>query len=259
MTQADIEAAAAVAAQHCREVCRDYHMTRPYFVASGVRMGPSRDSKIMRPLLQRFAPTGARVLIAGAADAGLASFVWESLSDRQPAITVIDQCETPLILTQRYAAGRAVEIATRPVDILRLEDMERYDLIVAHLVFSFIEPDHRPGALARLSRALAPGGSLVVAAPRSRASAEGRSSRNKLDEVLQGLEAHGFSLPAQSDHLLAAMQRELGASPAPAATLASLEPLFASAGLALDETVDAVSEGTEGRVRRRVYLVLRRA
>jgi len=258
MTQTDIDDAVAIAAEHCRQGCRDYHLTRPYFVASGVRMGPARDSAVMRPLLRRLAPAGARILIAGAADAGLFGFVWDSLADRHPAITVIDQCETPLILTRRFAARHGVPIKTKAIDILLLDDAERYDLIIAHLVFNFIEPDQRPAALARLGRALVPAGKLVVAA-RSQQAGETRSSRTKVADVLLGLEANGFALPGESDGLLAAMQRELAPSPVPPATVATLEPLWASAGLALAETVDASSVGADARARRRAYLVLQRA
>ena len=58
LTQQQVDRAYGLALLHCGS-CRDYHLTRPFFVAAGIR-GVERDRPLFVPLLQKFVcPRGA--------------------------------------------------------------------------------------------------------------------------------------------------------------------------------------------------------
>jgi SAM-dependent methyltransferase len=235
--RSDVDEAYALALTHCAE-CRDYHLTRPYLVASGVRGGAAGDREAMAPLLDEFAPPGARILIAAAADATLLSFVLDEIGPRTPAITVADQCPTPLILCRHLAERRAANVQTLEADIVTGDLGGPYDLIIAHAVLPFIAPQDRTAFLANLARRLAPGGHLLLAYPTQPSTLH---SSGFVDKVLSGLAARDINLPDPPAPLLDALHR-LVAAPARDfdGDALDLDALMHNSGLRAERVVDLV-------------------
>jgi 2-polyprenyl-3-methyl-5-hydroxy-6-metoxy-1,4-benzoquinol methylase len=241
---------------HCGE-CRDYHISRSCLKFGGVERGPERDRELFAPLLARNSPIGARVLIAGAADAGLLDFVLKTIGPRNPKITVVDLCKTPLILCEKLAAAHSVEIETRVANLVNVGDVGTFDVIIAHLVLPFIAAEHRRDFLANLATMLAPRGAIISALK----NAKERHRQPVLARLLEAMSARGMEPPEKGTVLFEALRRFEseplwphdvldGASP-------EIEELFASAGLQVVERHDSASSTASKRPPRR-YIVCKR-
>jgi SAM-dependent methyltransferase len=225
--------------------CRDYHMTRAFLKAGGHQLGPERDRAMLAPLLRRLTPPRGRVLIAGAADTGMLDFTLSAIGDLDPQITVLDQCATPLILCERFAEASGVSITTIKADLATAGDGP-FDLIIGHVLMSFVAADQRLAVLRQIARMLAPGGTFLLAVTKPRA----------------GLAARGMRLPGDGSEVTSALQRHLQHhrpdSGGGAAALELIEP----AGLMIAERHNTESErpapGAENRPSR-LYIALRRA
>jgi len=77
-------------------------------------------------------------------------------------ITVVDRCETPLMLNRWYAARAGASIATARADILELREAQAYDAICTHSFLVLFSPEQRRALLARWRGLLRPGGKVVT-------------------------------------------------------------------------------------------------
>jgi SAM-dependent methyltransferase len=155
----------ALADRHCSH-CRNFHALWPYRrlarMCSAAESGAPVIERTLRTLLS---PGGRRVLIAAAADTGLLATVARAGAGLAPDITVVDRCETPLELNRQFAARWSLPLQTRRLDLADLDlqgfDPQRFDVIYANEILQHFAKDQRLDLLARMRRALRPGGHLV--------------------------------------------------------------------------------------------------
>jgi len=143
--------------------CDDrYHVIWPLLRAAGIKgtLRP-REDEILSDVLDRLVGKGARILIAGSADTATFATVGRMAAARAPDFTVLDRCKAPLALIEDFAAKRGMACRTLREDLFELRDEALWDVVLLHYTFQFIAPDRRTDVMARLSRALVPGGTLL--------------------------------------------------------------------------------------------------
>jgi SAM-dependent methyltransferase len=159
-----------MAGRLCRG-CGSFHALWPYLRLARATSAGSEDvtSVIHSVLAEQMAAGRKDVLIAGAADTGVLAMVAGAGAGGPVNIVVLDRCETPLELCRRLAQRWALPIATLHEDLGNLHRPAHFDIVFAHGTLHFFNPDRRVDVLARMRRALRPGGCLVL-----RANAGGR-------------------------------------------------------------------------------------
>lgn len=241
--------APALAAAHCRtdadgRTCAWYHGSWPVLRALGVINSPgSDDDFLLRALAQGIAAGARRVLVSGAADAGMLARVTSVLpAGEDVRISMLDYCRTPLELGRRHAAARGIAIETVCADILDYEDAAGFDLLCTHSFLTFFAPADRQRLLRRWWRLLRPGGRVVTAQ---------RIRPGETDAITRFPPAEIARLADAAERSAQAGGERLGLSPAQARALAlgyasnhrthligsdaELHSLFAGAGFVLDE------------------------
>lgn len=182
----------------CGECC-DYHATWSYVRAAGLRKGAPADTPHLSECLAHLSEP-LSVLIAGSADTGQVAAVANSLSGRRHRITLVDICETPLALCERFAADQSI-----PLTVLRgdIEEAVRYgpfDVVLFHNFLSFLDDEKRHATLASLRPALTKQGRLVIF---QRLAAAEASSGVAFDgaetarQVIEALRLRGIPLPEE--------------------------------------------------------------
>lgn len=144
--------------------CGTYHKLRGILLKAGGLHGGNYDAATLAPFFRRLIFPGARVLIAGSADAGLLRTVLDCVEARPLAITILDLCPTPLTLIDRLQPVPDVSISTQVADLTRPLEMGGFDMIVSHSMLPFVPWERRGLVLDSLRSALAPGGRLIVSA-----------------------------------------------------------------------------------------------
>jgi len=142
--------------------CGGYHQVWGLLRASGVVGGISVDDQILGPLLDETVQPGQRVLIAGAADAGLLQYLAASVRARPLKVRIVDRCPAPLALLARIAPPAGISLDLAQAELAQLDEPAAHDLILSHSMLYFISPSGRLQVLARLRDALAPGGRLAL-------------------------------------------------------------------------------------------------
>jgi hypothetical protein len=243
------------------DTCRDYHLARSFLKAAGWERGPARDRALFAPMLRRFAFPGARVLIAGAADTGLLDFAVSAIGDLRPEFVVADKCRTPLVLCERYAASEEVVVRTVEADLIR-DHVGTFDLIIGHLVLSFVPPAERIGFLQHLGTMLAPSGTLVLGAGKPRTGP--RVTPMTLTQVLAALRVRGLQLPGDGQMVTDALRWHVD-QPAPhladPVDTRPFETLCAEAGLDVVERWDTATDlpvPGDPKLSTRLYFAARR-
>jgi SAM-dependent methyltransferase len=104
-----------------------------------------------------------RVLVSGAADYAMLALVIEAYRERNipPHVTVVDRCETPLMLNRWHAERAALEITTRRCDIFEYGESDPFDVLCTHSFFSEFPPEQRPAILMKWRQLLRPGGAAI--------------------------------------------------------------------------------------------------
>lgn len=143
--------------------CRDLHALWPYIRLSRASTGIEDRPSILASQLDDLFVRGLRdILIAGSADTGLLALVARVGARHAPRIVVLDICETPLELCRRFANRWSLSVETVRQDLLDLDAERHFDIVLVHGTLQFIAADRRPDALARIRRAIRPGGRLVL-------------------------------------------------------------------------------------------------
>lgn len=108
-----------------------------------------------------------RILVSGAADYSMFAHVLASFRGRgiEPAVTVIDVCETPLELNRWYAERVSCRIETRRCGMLDFPGSELFDAVCSHSFFGQFPRERRAALFAAWHRVLRPGGLLATANP----------------------------------------------------------------------------------------------
>jgi len=105
-----------------------------------------------------------RVLVSGAADHAMAAHVIAGyrLGGAEPAITVVDQCETPLLLNRWYAGRASADVQTTAASILDFRPRTLFDVICTHCFLGYFDPRTRPLVIRAWYDWLRPGGKVVT-------------------------------------------------------------------------------------------------
>jgi len=179
---------------HCGD-CRDYHAIWMYRRLSRTLSGIESTACILGLLLRRAVPAGGRVLIAGAADAGLLDLVAGATQGLAPLIDVADRCPTPLAVCRRYAESNGLSIATHQVDFGAHMPPQRYDAILGDCVLQFVPHESHGDVLRRLRGVTNPNGALVLI-DRIRIKGYGESAQaDRAADAVTTLAAQGVELP----------------------------------------------------------------
>jgi len=247
--------ARALAARHCVPDgnggdCGWYHASWPVLRALGVINSPgSDDDFLLRAIGAELAAGARRVLVSGAADAGMLARVTSCLAPgRSVEVTVLDRCQTPLELNRAHALEVGIEIETIRADILGFESDQRFDLICTHSFMTFFSAADRQRLVACWKALLRPGGCVVTAqrvrpgekeeltrfppAEIRRLGAEAeRQARCNGESIVDAVIARALALGYGANH-----QTHLIASPQ------DLERLFLDQGFVLEEFVPPATE-----------------
>lgn len=105
-----------------------------------------------------------RVLISGAADYSMLALVLGAyrVRDIRPEVTVVDRCETPLMLNRWFAERAALEITTRLCNILEYSEARPFDVVCTHSFLSEFPREHWPRLLEKWRELLRPGGAAIT-------------------------------------------------------------------------------------------------
>lgn len=221
--------------------CTDYHALFGYGRLTRVSNGMTTDGDMIVSLLGRLARPGLRVLIAGAADAGLLALVARGVLACGPQITVADRCATPLAVCRRYAAAREFEIETARMDLSVHAPSGRFDATLAHNVLRYIPKPRHATFLRNLAQSLADGGTIHLVGRVMTPGAGERSFHKLRGDMVAGLTAQGISLPeaeAEFRSRIARLQSSEQVRSANISELPELEENVAAAGLRIRERID---------------------
>jgi SAM-dependent methyltransferase len=143
--------------------CRDMHALWTYIRLSRASTGvEAQASNLEAQLTALFAGGRRHVLIAGSQDTGVLALVARAGAGPEMNITVLDICETPLELCRAFAKQWSLPIETVRQDLLDLDIQQRFDIVLVHGTLQYISADRRADVLARMQRAIRPGGRLVL-------------------------------------------------------------------------------------------------
>ncbi len=177
--------------------CGGYHRVWGLLRAAGVVGGTAVDTVVLAPLLDTLVRPGARVLIAGAADAAIVALLMTTAA-RPLDITVVDICSTPLRIIERLEAQDGLTVRTLRTDLAEMTTASAFDLILSHSMLPFVDGDRRIAVVRALGRALAPGGRAVIVVRTAPAlSAADREAHDKawLDRAWRRIDGSGVPLP----------------------------------------------------------------
>jgi SAM-dependent methyltransferase len=151
------------------DTCAWYHGLWQYLKLMDIVEGLRHQASFFAEALANVPAKGgrSRVLVSGAADYGMLAYVLSLFRVRGVAadVTVIDLCETPLVLNSWYAERAGIAITTRVADALAFEESVGFDAIVTHAFLGRFPPEARPTLFRRWYRLLRPGGVLVTVSP----------------------------------------------------------------------------------------------
>ena len=197
----DPRAQAAWAVTIARELCTcdyPYHVSWPLLRAAGVfGTHRPREDEVLSHVLVPLIRDGVRIMIAGSADTATLCTIGRMAGDRKVDFTVLDRCPAPLKLIEEFAAERRIRCRTLRADLTTYADESCWDIVLAHYTFQFITPRERSNVLRRLSRSLAPGGTLIcVDKEVPRISAEDASDAAEVwyQEAWRKIRDEGFEL-----------------------------------------------------------------
>ncbi|MCW5714467.1 MAG: class I SAM-dependent methyltransferase [Bauldia sp.] len=203
---------------HCG-ACRNYHLTTPYFRAIGIGgIGPefAWESQLDTLLRATAGRETVRWLLAGSADAGLPGLLGGLAAARpgtEHTITVVDRCQTPLILCRAHAAAEGAAIETVLGDLRDFRSDGAFDAVLMHFTTIFFADDELVDFLRHTGSWLAPGGVLVAGFLHDRPSADPPHGNNARvtswrEAVIRAeIEAGRLDLPEDIDTFIGRMEQ----------------------------------------------------
>jgi len=269
----------ALAPLHCKG-CADYHIRSALHRCAG-------PPKIFdRPVLIRLmagmiAGQAARsdrtieILIAGAADTAMLATAAHAAAVlgvlARCRFTVVDRCETPLLVCAEFATKHGLAFRAEASDLLSAEPAAANHLIITHSVFRFIPHDDQARLLARIGSWLAREGRLILSNrillkdDGAEAKAEIRKRTVANQAAAQALAKGRLLLAESAQATLARLDRAIGdgqGRPGEFHSLEEAKSLIRQSGLREISIADltfefAIAPGDVMR-RRRVHAVLAR-
>jgi len=232
--------------------CAWNHGLWPTLRLLGLVTEPALHGEFLRGALRAVSAEHPRVLLSGAADHALLAQVLAAYPGRAARITVLDICETPLMLNRWFAARAGIEIETRCVDILTYEDAAGYDAICTHAFLSYFDHAGRARLLRKWHDLLRSGGK-VITINRLRPEREAQWLAFSVDQVWayrarvdEAARSRGVAI----EGLGRAAERYAGRQAIfPLGTAAELRELFERADFALEHlAVAALEPGAQQQV-----------
>lgn len=153
-----------------RDACDWYHGFYPLLRLLGVAASPERHARFYGEALAPLVSGDARVLIPGAADAGMLRSVLavRRTPGAHARIRVLDRCETPLRLCRGFAERWGTPIETERFDLLdtaaQADPEPCFDVACTHSLLAFFPPARRRAGIEACRARLRPGGKLVTTA-----------------------------------------------------------------------------------------------
>lgn len=197
-----------------------------------------------------------RVLVSGAADYSMLAHVLAIYRERglEPAVTVVDTCDTPLFLNRWYAEREAASVECSRCDILEYAAGAPFDAICTHSFLVQFSPEQRIRLLTKWRQLLRPGGA-VITVTRVRATAgtervgfSPEQARSFRATVLGKAESMRALL--QVDPAEMAREAEIymnGQRPWPVRSREEIQQLFEGCGFSVDELSDAPHPAATGQ------------
>lgn len=148
-----------------KEDCSWYHGIWQYLRIFDMVSTPTWHPTLYIPNLQKLANEvpNARILVSGTADySTLAHIIWAFDSESANArITVLDLCQTPLILCQWYARHHKHELSVVQEDILKYK-AEPFDAIVTDAFLTRFDSNKRMDIIKKWGTLLKEGGKVIT-------------------------------------------------------------------------------------------------
>jgi SAM-dependent methyltransferase len=148
------------------ESCAWIHGFWQYLRLLGLASTPGLHSRFFIDALAACGVAGAsrKVLISGAADYAMLDLVIQAhkAGDVRADITVVDRCETPLMLNRWFAERAGTDITTRHRDIFDYTDVRGFDAVCTHSFLSELPPARWPQLLDKWRQLLRPGGVVIT-------------------------------------------------------------------------------------------------
>lgn len=191
--------------------CAWHHGLWPTLRALGLVTEPALHGEFLRDAFTALASpaTCPRLLLCGAADHALLAQALAALGPQGAAITVLDLCETPLMLNRWYAQRAGAPISTRRSDILDYASGEPFDAICTHAFLGNFDGQQRVALMAKWRELLRPGGCVITVNRLRPGRGTGRITfgpeqvRAYRERVLKAAQSVGTALPMTAAQLAA--------------------------------------------------------
>ena len=159
-----------LASQLCRrdpatgEDCSWSHGVWQYLRILRLVTSPSYHAEFYTSAFTSVEGKGPRVLISGAADYGMLACVLAAFrgQGREPSITMLDVCETPLALGRWYAERASCRIETSCGDVLDYARPGGFDAVCSDSFLGRFPFSARAGLLRKWRDLLRPGGAAIT-------------------------------------------------------------------------------------------------
>ena len=172
MTDEALAEAAQLAREQAPALCRRdaatgsscdwHHGVWPTLRLLGMVTAPALHGEFLRAALAGVAAERPRVLLSGAADHALLAQVLAAFGTRAPEVTVLDICETPLLLNRWYAERAGTRIATQRSNILEFDAPAAFDAVCTHAFLGNFDTAQRSALASKWHALLRPGGKVVT-------------------------------------------------------------------------------------------------
>jgi SAM-dependent methyltransferase len=148
------------------ESCAWMHGFWQYLRLLGMLTTPEDHAGFYAQTLDAFAatPGQSRILVSGAADYGMLACVLRIFRShgREPDMTMLDLCGTPLALSRWFGEGENLPIKTHVGNILEYRAEEYFDAICTHSLLGQFSATGRAELVSNWFRLLKPGGVVAT-------------------------------------------------------------------------------------------------
>ena len=154
-----------LAKQHCQG-CDWYHGAWQYLRLAGVTASFDACKPFLQRVLSDLAARSGfeRILISGSADYAMLATIlgaWNGAA-REPTVSMVDLCRTPLELNAWYATRRCFPLSVYHADIREFRADETFDLVCTHSFLGLFDAVGRQRVVESWGRCLRPGGVVVT-------------------------------------------------------------------------------------------------
>lgn len=127
------------------------------------------------------------ILICGTADYSMLAHVLHAFSNSQaePEITVLDLCQTPLVICEWYAIKNGKKIRTVQHDILKFDERSYFDLVITDAFLTRFSDDEKLEILRKWRWLLKEGGIVATTIRLEKVNGLVRATENEMSEFIE--------------------------------------------------------------------------